>query len=223
MSNGTTIAKKLSVPGLKMAGSVPPPSSEIFVVSSSPVQLKDTEDLSMWLQGDSLVSHSVELANDSEKPTNETCGRLRLNASAWYDPSTHCWRMCQTSFLVDISEPYSETWPWQGMTRSGLYYPLAPLVLHTHDNACSYWPTPTASEALGGGSAKMGERAERREKRESGHNIARRVHDIFKHRFGTPATAMFYEWLMGIPIGGTALEPLAMDKFHAWLQKHGGF
>lgn len=29
------------------------------------------------------------------------------------------------------------------------------------------------------------------------------------------------EWLMGWPIGWTDLEPLAMDKFQLWLEKHG--
>ena len=31
------------------------------------------------------------------------------------------------------------------------------------------------------------------------------------------------EWLMGWPIGWTALPPLAMDRFHEWRQQHGGF
>ncbi|KKM74487.1 hypothetical protein LCGC14_1399830 [marine sediment metagenome] len=32
----------------------------------------------------------------------------------------------------------------------------------------------------------------------------------------------FVEWMMGWPIGGTALEPLERDKFQSWLQQHGG-
>jgi hypothetical protein len=31
------------------------------------------------------------------------------------------------------------------------------------------------------------------------------------------------EWLMGWPIGWTALQPLAMDRFLEWQQQHGGF
>ncbi len=31
------------------------------------------------------------------------------------------------------------------------------------------------------------------------------------------------ELLMDWPIGRTALEPLAMDKFHQWLDSHGKF
>ncbi len=32
----------------------------------------------------------------------------------------------------------------------------------------------------------------------------------------------FWEWMMGWPIGSTALQPLAMDKFHEWQRQHGG-
>lgn len=33
----------------------------------------------------------------------------------------------------------------------------------------------------------------------------------------------FWEWMMGWPIGSTALQPLAMDKFRQWRRLHGGF
>ena len=33
----------------------------------------------------------------------------------------------------------------------------------------------------------------------------------------------FVEWLMGWPIGSTALSPLEMDKYHEFEQQHGGF
>jgi hypothetical protein len=33
----------------------------------------------------------------------------------------------------------------------------------------------------------------------------------------------FVEWLMGWPIGSTALSPLEMDKFREFVQQHGGF
>jgi len=31
------------------------------------------------------------------------------------------------------------------------------------------------------------------------------------------------DWLMGWPIGWTGLEPLAMDRFQAWLRAHGSY
>jgi len=33
----------------------------------------------------------------------------------------------------------------------------------------------------------------------------------------------FAEWLMDWPIGWTELKPLAMDKYHQWLNWHGRF
>jgi hypothetical protein len=33
----------------------------------------------------------------------------------------------------------------------------------------------------------------------------------------------FREWMMGWPIGWTALEPLGTDRFQLWLSSHGGF
>ena len=30
------------------------------------------------------------------------------------------------------------------------------------------------------------------------------------------------EWMMGWPVGWSALEPLAMDRFRLWLRLHGG-
>lgn len=30
----------------------------------------------------------------------------------------------------------------------------------------------------------------------------------------------FWEWMMGWPIGSTALQPLGMDKFRQWQQQH---
>lgn len=33
----------------------------------------------------------------------------------------------------------------------------------------------------------------------------------------------FWEWMMGWPIGSTALQPLGMGKFRQWLRQHGGF
>lgn len=42
----------------------------------------------------------------------------------------------------------------------------------------------------------------------------------FVRVFGSPAPSNF-EWLMGWPAGWTALQPLATDRFRAWLQRHG--
>jgi hypothetical protein len=38
---------------------------------------------------------------------------------------------------------------------------------------------------------------------------------------GGPLNPDWVEWLMGWPIGWTALQPLATDKFREWQQQHG--
>lgn len=38
---------------------------------------------------------------------------------------------------------------------------------------------------------------------------------------GRKIPVIFWEWLMGWPIGATDLRPLAMDRFQSWLRQHG--
>jgi hypothetical protein len=42
-------------------------------------------------------------------------------------------------------------------------------------------------------------------------------------QIGGTLNPTWVEWLMGWPIGWTALEPLAMDGYQQWLSKHGGY
>jgi hypothetical protein len=41
--------------------------------------------------------------------------------------------------------------------------------------------------------------------------------------FGGYPTLSFLEWLMGIPIGWSALEPLETVRFQQWLELHGKY
>jgi hypothetical protein len=68
---------------------------------------------------------------------------------ASFDPDTSSWRTSQLS-LLGGSEPFSETWPRSGMTRSGTAYQLAPLAPLTGGTAPGSWPTPTAMDATSG-------------------------------------------------------------------------
>lgn len=222
MSSGINIVSEFSGQELTTACLAERLSLVTFVVSSSPVLLNSTEDLSTWLQGASPASHSQTQGSALVPPTNATCGQPPLNASAWFDRDSHCWRMSQTSFLVDISEPFSQTWPRQGMTHDGLFFLLAPLERHIHEKGCSYWPTPNAADhKVGFNNLIEAKRAANKERRASGYLIQRRVVYDYLVRFGKPCPAIFYEWLMGIPIGATGLKPLAMDRCLLWLQQHG--
>src|SRR5262245_40776070 len=68
-------------------------------------------------------------------------GESSLESLASYDPATSSWRTLQISFIEGLNV-FSETWPATGTMRSGKLYRRVPLVRHTHESACSYWPTP---------------------------------------------------------------------------------
>lgn len=222
MSNLMNIASELSEPELTMESCPTPQSSLTCVSSSSPVVLNSTEDLRTWLQLAFPANHSAQLATTDEGQTmNETCGQLPSSAYAWYDQSTHSWRTFQACLLVDILEPFSETWPRQGMTVNGQFFQLAPLVHHIHEKGCSCWPTPAASDSTGGGSAAEAQRRLSGMKRPSGAHITLRLKDLYKLRYGEQPKATFAEWLMGWAPNWSALSPLEMDKFRLWQQQHG--
>jgi len=64
-------------------------------------------------------------------------------------------------------------------------------------------PTPTTQDAKNNGSASQLKR------------------DALNATVGGPLNPPWVEWLMGWPIGWTALEPLGMDKWRQWLSCHG--
>ena len=75
------------------------------------------------------------------------------------------------------------------------------------------WPTPVASASKGSSPAALN--------RKSG---ADRSNDRLDHAVmatdGGQLNPEWVEWLMGWPIGWTALKPLGMDKFHEWQRQH---
>jgi hypothetical protein len=81
--------------------------------------------------------------------------------------------------------------------------------------AVSRFPTPTVSMRKGSSIGAL--------TRKDGRS---RANDRLDYRVeGTGQTGrlnpQFVEWLMGWPIGWTALQPLAMDKFREWRRQHG--
>ncbi len=73
------------------------------------------------------------------------------------------------------------------------------------------WPTPTARDYRGVHRSERG-----RERRlENARGIP------LNEAAGGLLNPTWVEWLMGWPIGWTALQPLGMDKFLEWQQQHG--
>jgi hypothetical protein len=222
MSNGKSIVAESLSNVSEMGFSQMHPSS--VVTLDDGLNLATPQHIRDWLiasQVDSLVSPSQLQVSASESMTHATCGRLPPNVYASFDLDTASLRTLSASFLLDILEPSSLTWPRAGMVSDGVCYQLAPLVRHTHAKDCSYWPTPTAAQALGGGSAGQARRALAGEKRASGANIYLKTQDLFVLRYGMQMKPTFYEWLMGWVPNWSESGPLAMDKFQLWLQQHG--
>lgn len=71
---------------------------------------------------------------------------------AKFDRQSRSLRTCQTSLGEDWIG-YSLILPMHGTMRSGELFQRACWAQHTHAKDCSFWPTPTASEGSGGGSA----------------------------------------------------------------------
>jgi hypothetical protein len=85
----------------------------------------------------------------------------------------------------------------------------------TKTTALSRFPTPTVSMRKGSSIGAL--------TRKDGRS---RANDRLDYRVeGAGLTGrlnpMWVEWLMGWPIGWTALQPLEMDRFREWLKQHG--
>jgi DNA (cytosine-5)-methyltransferase 1 len=72
--------------------------------------------------------------------------------------------------------------------------------------AVKFWPTPTAHNAKEGAYPA---------------EFSRNTPTLSAQAGGT-LNPTWVEWLMGWPLEWTDLKPLAMDKYHLWLQQHGG-
>ena len=243
MSNGTPIASRYSKQESGMGISMTPQFGMMPTVSTG------VPGLDRWISSlqDSPVNPSPMPDWGSKMPTHATDGLPPSGSYARYDPDFCNWRMWQLSFLNDTSGKYSVIWSRAGIVFDGIAYrlrPSAPLM-----RGIGYGlslPTPTVAT----GSYQRNPRG-RRFIRMSLYGMARHNQWPDRYatpqardwRTGSPErwkearkgirscnlndqvggklNPDWVEWLMGWPIGWSALEPLAMGKFQEWLGKHG--
>ena len=127
------------------------------------------------------------------------CGRPSRASLANFDPDTSSWRTSQRC-LIEEWALYSETWPESGMTRSGRLFPRAPWALHTCDDGCSLWLTPTASMDERGFGIPLHENTGRYKL-----STVRRVHALVGEH-GWRIHPNFTEVLMGYPMDWTEIK-----------------
>lgn len=146
------------------------------------------------------VSPSATTVTASSRRTSAGYGLSSLESFARFDPDTSSWRTWQLSFVED-SAMSSPTWPRSGMTRSGTAYRLPPSVLPIAASACSWWPTPNASD--------------QKRVREFSHESLRKTYrsrprgaayltETLMAIYGWCHHPTFSEWLMGFPLGWTS-------------------
>src|ERR1035441_3189345 len=71
------------------------------------------------------------------------CGGSSQGSFAYWDQDSSSWKTSQLC-LIEEWEISSELLPTSGTMQSGRLFLRAPWVIHTCDEECSLWPTPTA-------------------------------------------------------------------------------
>jgi hypothetical protein len=92
----------------------------------------------------SLVSPSPSPENKPLNWTNEIAGLTPFVSFEKPSPSGVSWKTCPASCLpgMDISEPYSETWPKAGILSGGKCYRQQKWERRISETGCGLWPTP---------------------------------------------------------------------------------
>lgn len=132
-------------------------------------------------------------------------GLSTLELLASYDPITSSWKTSQLCLDGELSE-FSATWPRSGMTRNGVASPLPTLARRTAENVSGLWPTPQASDTRDRGNLSSGAIKRRREKGKQ-IMLSQSVSEVSGNLNPT-----WVEWLMGFPLGWTALDVSAMPS-----------
>ncbi len=140
------------------------------------------------------------------------CGTTRRASLAKYDPGSHTLKTAQLSLAEDLTESCA-TLPASGLMRDGEIWELPTLAPRTCVSAPGFWPTPVASAAKGSSPKAL--------TRKSGRDRTRdRLDHAVMASDGGQLNPQWVEWLMGWPIGHTALEPLETGRYQEWQQQH---
>ena len=145
-------------------------------------------------------------------------GMKCLGLLARYDRDSCSWKTPRASLLGDSIE-FSETWPAWGLMRGGELLALQTPEGFTPGNVCGLWLTPTVEDFKRRGTATAWEEY-KTTKRETCARLRNQVQPEHGEGYLTPE---FAESLMWWPIGWSAAQPLATDRFQQWQRWHGVF
>ena len=133
---------------------------------------------------------------------------------AKWDRATSLWKTRQLSLFAD-SEEFSEIWPKWGLMLDGECWEQSMPGHLTEDLGSGLWPTPTV----------CGNNNRKGASKTSGDGLATAVkmRQPRNTESGGPLNPDWVDWLIGWPIGHSALNALETPKFQQWLQLHGAF
>lgn len=171
------------------------------------------EALLTWCLADSLASIFPALARAPGLPeSTQDSGRKWPESLARFDHDSRSWKTHQCSLFGGL-ESFSETWPRWGMMRDGECWGLPTLEHNTSENESGFLPTPLESDGEGGGVC--------RSKNGREYNLRDWWANQGLGKRRQQRKPEFWEWVMGWPMGWTASEPLATDRFRQWSGSHG--
>ena len=124
---------------------------------------------------------------------------------ASFDPDSLSWRTSQRSVFGGWVE-FSETWPRAGMMQSGTAYRLPPSVPLTAVIGSFWLPTPTVADSKNVAGKSQLRRVTLHLSPMAAHNLWPK----FQSPHGGPLNPNWVEWLMGFPVGWTALDVSGM-------------
>lgn len=151
----------------------------------------------------------------------ELCGKNRIKEIYGLRPSelyktlhldTCSWKMSLNYLLGTTSEKSSRVWPSAGILFSMQLYQRPQLERITNElefGSQELLPTPLARDWKDTGRSGIRDRRQRM--------------DTLPRVLGGSVNPDYSEWMMGWPIGWTALSPLETDKFQEWLELHGSY
>lgn len=165
-------------------------------------------DLLTWYLADSRVrTYQLPGMEPVSTESDQGCGEKWPESSEKYDLDSHSWKIHHSLFPVDLHWS-SVILPKWGMSVNGCVYQHPKLERPITVTESGLLPTP--SGVNGGRSHVMGRIDEW-----GGSGNPFRGTEI-----GRVRCASFEEWMMGWPMGWSALTPLGMDRFQLWLRQH---
>lgn len=212
----------------------------------------DGPDMLMSSAPDSHVKTSAVLGLELELTASDLAyGAKWCALPVKYDRDSCSWKTA-LSLFDEVLPEFSVTLPAWGCMHGGEFWERMTWERPISENVFGWLPTPTKTDANGRtyhysrgdkekavpslvGVVKLlptptatdwkGQYTWETVKKRMAMTRGVRLPEELSRRVGKAITPNpeFWEWMMGWPIGSTALRPLGMDKFLQWRRQHGGF